>query len=103
MTNILFHAHSGIRYLVLLAGVVALVYMLWNMTRSRPWNETGQTLLGVFVGVMDLQVLLGLILLLLRPFFPALIGHIVLMLLAVSVGHVASAMNRKRPPEKQTY
>lgn len=103
MADIIFHAHSGVRYLVLLAAVIALVYTLVNMLRSRPWDRTGQVLLGAFIGVLDLQFILGVVLLILWPFYPALIGHIVLMLLAVAVAHGASVVHKRRTPERQSH
>ena len=36
MLRILFHAHSGLRYLVLLAGVAALVYFAVGLATKRP-------------------------------------------------------------------
>ncbi len=101
-SDILFHAHSGLRYLALLAGVLSFGYSLVASLRSRPWDRPGRILLAAFVGLMDLQVLLGLILVFIRPFYPALWGHLVMMVLAAVVGHIASAMNRRRPPERQS-
>ena len=103
MSEILFHAHSGLRYLVLLAGVLSFGYSLLALARKRPWDRPGRILLSAFVGVMDLQLLLGLILVFVRNFYPALWGHITLMVLAVAVGHVASVVNRRRPPERQSH
>ena len=102
-SNILFHAHSGLRYLVLLAGVLSIGYSLVAAVRSRPWDRTGRILLAALVGVMDLQVLLGLILVFVREFFPALWGHIVLMILAAAVAHIASGVNRRRPTDRQSH
>ena len=104
-SNILFHAHSGLRYLVLLAGLLVLVYSLAQALRDRPWDRPGRILLSSFVGVMDLQVLLGIVLLVVRldGFFPALWGHLTLMVLAAVVGHVASARNKRRPPERRSH
>lgn len=103
MQDILFHAHSGIRYLVLLTGAVALAYTVAALVRSRPWDRTGRILYGAFVGVLDLQVLLGVILVLVWPFYPALIGHIVMMLLAVSAAHAVGVVQRRRSPERQSH
>lgn len=103
LSEILFHAHSGIRYLVLLAGLLALVVSLTAGLRQQPWDRRGRLLLRIFVGVMDLQVLLGLILIFFRPFYGALWGHIVLMVLAAAAAHGASVMNRRRPPERQSH
>lgn len=102
-SNILFHAHSGLRYLVLLAGLLALAFSLTAALRGQPWNRPGRILLSAFVGLMDLQVLMGLILVFVRVFYPALWGHLTLMILAAAAGHVAAAMNRRRPPERQSH
>lgn len=102
-SNILFHAHSGLRYLVLLAGILSFGYSLVASLRNRPWDRAGRILLSAFVGVMDLQVLLGVILIFVRVFFPALWGHLVMMILAAAVGHIASAVNKRRPPERQSH
>lgn len=103
MNEILFHAHSGLRYLVLLAGLVAFAYSLVAAIRSQPWNRVGRITLAAYTGLLDLQIVLGLILVFLRVFFPMLWGHIVMMILAALVAHLASRFNRKRPPERQTH
>ncbi len=92
-----FMAHSGVRYLVLLAAVAVLVQALVAAARGRPYDRAGSLLMRVFVGVVDLQVLLGVLTLLTRPFFPALAGHITMMVLAAAVAHVTVAINRRRP------
>lgn len=102
LSTILFHAHSGLRYLVLLAGVVAFLYALVAAVRSRPWDRTGRVLVAVFTGVLDFQVLLGLALVFVWAFYPALWGHITMMVLAAVTAHVASVLNRKRPPEARS-
>lgn len=102
-SNILFHAHSGLRYLVLLVGVLSLGYSLLAMLRSRPWDRTGRILLVSFAGLMDLQILIGLFLIFVRVFYPALWGHLIMMIVAALVVHVASAANRRRPPEARSH
>lgn len=101
--NILFHAHSGIRYLVLLAGALSVLYSLVQAIRARPWDRPGRILLSGFVGLIDLQVLLGLILVFVRPFYPALWGHLAMMVLAAAEAHVALAVIKRRPPEGQSH
>lgn len=96
MTNMLFHAHSGVRYLVLLIGVIALVAFLYSQITRKPLNA-GKGIMAAFVGVIDLQVLLGLILVFLMPFYGALIGHLVLMVGAVAVAHASASIARKKP------
>ncbi len=102
-SNILFHAHSGLRYLVLLAGVLSLGYSLVAMLRNRPWDKPGRILLSSFVGLLDLQVLLGIVLIFVRVFFPMLWGHLVMMILAAVVAHIAAGVNKRRAPEAQSH
>lgn len=102
-STILFHAHSGLRYLVLLAGVLSFGYSLARMLQGRPWDRTGRILLVSFVGIVDLQVLLGLVLVFVWAFYPALWGHISMMVLAAVVAHVAAALNKRRPAERQSH
>jgi hypothetical protein len=101
-STILFHAHSGVRYLVLLAGVVAFLYTLIAAIRARPWDRTGRILLAVFTGVLDLQILLGLVLVFLWRVYPALWGHITIMVLAGFAAHAPGVLNRKRMTKDQT-
>lgn len=102
LAEILFHAHSGLRYLVLLAGAAAFLYTLIAALRSRPWDRAGRVLMSVFVGVLDLQILLGVFLIFVWPFYPALWGHLTMMVLAAAVAHVASVVNRRRAVERRS-
>jgi hypothetical protein len=102
-TSILFHAHSGLRYLVLLAGVASFLYSIVAAVTARPWDRPGRILFVMFIGFLDLQVLLGLILVFLWPFYPALWGHIVLMVLAAAAAHFTSIMARRRPAEPRRH
>lgn len=103
MSEFLFQAHSGLRYLVLAAGVVAAVYALVGLVAQRRYGSTAQTLNRVFVGLLDLQVLLGLILLFFRAFYGALAGHLAMMILAVVVAHIFAGLNRRRPPGGKSF
>jgi hypothetical protein len=92
----IFHAHSGLRYLVLLAGVLTLGYALYGWLTKRAWDRAARILGSSFAGLLDLQVLLGIVLVF-RIYYPALIGHIVMMALAAVVVHGASVANRRAP------
>ncbi len=102
-SEILFHAHSGLRYLILLAGLLSLGYSLAVGFRGQEWGKPGRILLSGFVGLMDLQILMGVTLIFVRAFFPALWGHLTMMILAAVVAHVSLAMNKRRPPERRAY
>jgi hypothetical protein len=101
MLETMFWLHSNVRYLVLLAAVAAIVLAVlgWRKPAAeRSGVERGT--MAAFVGLLDLQVLLGLVLLALYPFYPALIGHIVMMALAAVAAHVGSVMARRREPAR---
>jgi len=89
--GMLFMAHSGIRYLVLLAGAVALLMSLW-----KGQDANASKAMGAFVGAVDVQVLLGLLLIMQIPFYGALVGHISLMFVAVASAHGFSIAAKKK-------
>jgi hypothetical protein len=95
VAEMLLEAHSGVRYLVLLAGVAAAIAALLGWRRG---NASGveRVLAMAFVGLIDIQVLLGLVLLIQRPFYGALTGHVVMMVASLVVAHVGSVMARRR-------
>ncbi len=94
--SIVFYMHSGIRYLVLLAALAALAYLMIGIASRRDFDKLAGALTGAYVGLMDVQVLTGVLLYLLVPSYPALLGHVVMMLAAVTVAHVANIMNKRR-------
>jgi hypothetical protein len=95
--EMLFAAHSGIRYLVLFTGLIALAWFAWGKASGRPFTRPAPALLAAFIGFLDIQALLGLGLLIggRRP--PQIWGHVVLMIAAVAFAHVMSK-RRKRAP-----
>jgi asparagine N-glycosylation enzyme membrane subunit Stt3 len=99
----LFHAHSGFRYLVLLTGVIVILYALWGVFSKRPYDKTMRVLSLSFILSVDLTALLGVSYLFVGTFYPQLGGHIVTMILAVIVAHVVSAVMKRRPVEERTY
>lgn len=101
MTETVFTIHSYVRYLVLLAGVGAVVTAIvgWRAAGLPPRAE--RALGAAFVGLLDLQVVLGVLVLLTGfPFYGALTGHLFMMLLAAAVAHGASVMARRREPAR---
>lgn len=100
--RMLFFAHSGVRYLVLLAGLVALGYFAYAVVTKRSNERLSRTLGAVFVGLLDLQILLGIALVALGLYYPALMGHLFMMIAAAVVGHAALALARSAdPPERR--
>lgn len=99
----LYHAHSGLRYLILVVGAAVLVYAVWGWLGKRPYDRTMKGFASAFAGLLHLQILLGFALLVTGRYTPALIGHIFLMLLAAGAAQVVPSVMRRRPPEERTY
>jgi hypothetical protein len=95
--SFLLHAHSGLRYLVLLSGLVAIAWFAFGLATRRPVDRSVRILGAIFVGLVDLQILLGILLVATGIYYPQLIGHIVMMLLAAGLAHALLAVNRRRP------
>ncbi|WP_375771893.1 hypothetical protein NR798_13710 [Archangium gephyra] len=101
--RMLYYAHSGLRYLVLLMGLVAVAYFAFGLATKRPVDKSVRIIGSSFAGLLDTQILLGLILLVVLPqsspwrVYPAFWGHLVMMLLAAGLAHALLVINRKRP------
>ncbi len=102
MRGLIFMAHSGVRYLVLLAAVVAIAYLLMAVMQRRPFDKASRTLSGIYTGLLDLQTLLGLINMMVVPFYPQLLGHIFVMFAAVFAAHGFVMTNKRKPEGEQT-
>lgn len=83
MQNMLFHAHSGLRYLVLLAGVLAFVVLLIGFVKRGPYKGVSRGIASAFMGLLHLQFVLGVVLVITGIWYGALIGHMFMMFLAV--------------------
>lgn len=92
--------HSGVRYLVLLAAVVAIVATLLAGRPGRPASRTHALLNTIFVGLLDLQVVIGIVLLVVRGFYPQLMGHIFMMVFAAIAAHGFALVAKKREHER---
>lgn len=99
---ILFYAHSGIRYLVLLAGVVLVGYALAILVARRPHDKPLRIMAAVYAGSLDLNILAGAALLFTGRFYPAVGVHLVFMLLATVVAHLVPGVMKRRPPEERS-
>jgi hypothetical protein len=98
--NGLYHAHSGLRYLVLLAGVVALIAFVYGLITRRPVRgASGYT--AAFTGLLDLQLLLGFGLFFGGIVYDALMGHMVMMILAAIAANGAAILAPRATNERQ--
>jgi hypothetical protein len=97
------HAHSGIRYLVFLMGVVTVLYALYGLVSRKPCTPRMQKYATWFAVLIHIQILSGMAVLVTRRFPPALIGHIFMMLFAAAAAQVVSSVSRRKPLEERTW
>lgn len=103
MGNMLFYAHSGLRFLVLLAAVIAIAVLFWGWNSRRPFAGQSRAVTAVFTGVLDLQLLLGILTVLTRPWYGALMGHLMMMILAVVAAHGITVYGRKQADPRRAH
>ena len=103
MSNFFLNAHSGLRYLILLAGVLTVLYATYGVASGRAYDKTIRILASSFVGTLHLQILLGVALLLSGLFSSALIGHIFMMVFAAAAAQIPVSVMRRRPEENKSY
>ena len=79
--------HSVVRWLVVLAALAAIVLnaLVWLRGYRNPGMERG--IRAAFTGLLDLQVVLGVILLIGLGLLACRIEHAIVMLLAVALAH----------------
>jgi FtsH-binding integral membrane protein len=98
MLEILAQIHGFLRWPVLLLALAGLVWSLGPRGKSDP-ARIDRILAGAFVGLLDVQVLLGLVLFVLAgEDRGSHVGHAAVMLGAVLVAHVLSRRVRKATP-----
>jgi hypothetical protein len=94
--NGIFHAHSGLRFLILLLGAANVVVLTIGLLRKQPFGKLHRGLGAAFAGTLHLQLLLGVSMVAMGRYYPALIGHMVMMVLAAVIAQLAMSMNRRR-------
>lgn len=99
----MFMAHSGVRYLVLLFGAACALYALVGWATGRPYDRTMRVIASIFAGTLHLQILLGVVVVFTNGFYPALMGHILTMVIAAVVVQLPVSVMRRRPEEQRTY
>ncbi|MEQ9468215.1 MAG: hypothetical protein RLN88_12430 [Ekhidna sp.] len=106
MYSFLLNAHSGLRYLVLLAAVVVIIKSFIGWFGGSSYSKFDKILAPSYVGLMHLQLLLGLILYFFySPFVTYNMGnpverywsveHIALMILAVAAAQIGRSISKK--------
>jgi O-antigen/teichoic acid export membrane protein len=96
-------AHSGFRYLALLAGLAVILYALQGMATKRAHDRNMKNLAITFRSTMDISLLLGVVMIMTGyGFYNDLGVHILVMVLATVVAHLVPAVMRKRPQAERT-
>ena len=108
--------HNVSRWLVLLAAAYVLARMFSGLQKRRAWSGADTTAGRIFVGVMDWQLLLGLLLYVAGPTMRAVFSlgfgtalknsglrffaaeHSAIMLIAVVLAHLGSVQVRRASP-----
>ncbi len=96
---ILLEIHSILRWVIVIVGLVAIVKFLTGWVRKSAFGTLDRGLSSAFSGLMDLQVMLGLLYFLITGFggagFPMFrIEHLTTMLIAAVVGHVPAMFKK---------
>ena len=96
--------HSIVRWIILLVAVVALVKLGWGWLRGGVFDGMDRGVVAGYSGLLDLQALLGLVLLFgdaifLGEGFPMVrILHAIVMILAVVAGHLPARWRASPAP-----
>lgn len=95
--------HSIIRWFILAVGVLAILRAIWGYLAHLPSGGMDNALGGAFTGLLDLNVLIGIVLLIIvwnQPSRPTLL-HPTLMILAAGVAHGARRAAARRPDQSR--
>jgi hypothetical protein len=88
--------HSINRWIIVVIAVVALIKFLIGWLRSSSYQPADRGLMAAYTGLLDLQLLLGIILLIGRGLLNYQIEHAVTMLIAIILAHL-SLLWRDKP------
>ncbi|HEY7898554.1 MAG TPA: hypothetical protein VIC03_09070 [Gemmatimonadaceae bacterium] len=100
--TILYYTHSGLRYLVLLVAVSALIALAYGAATGRA-IRAARNLSTAFAGLLDLQIVLGIGLVMGGVFPDAVTGHLILMVFAAVVTHAAFIVGQHMSTERREF
>lgn len=98
--NILYYAHSGLRYLILLVAVTALIALAYSVATGRAMGAA-RNLATAFAGLLDLQIVLGIGLVMGGIYPDAVTGHLMLMVCSAVVTHAAFIIGQYASSERR--
>lgn len=108
MVTFLLAAHSGWRYLVIVALLVVIVRMLIGWLTKGSWGVWDQRLTLITTIAIDIQFLLGLLLWISEARWTSAVPlasweHPVTMILAVAAAHITSTQIKKRDDDVSKF
>ena len=101
--NMVYYAHSGLRYLVLLAALAALVVLVRGRSGNRPYDRAARMTTGIYTGTLHLQTALGILMVVLGRWYGALMGHLIMNLLGVVAATVLIGWARREKDARRGY
>jgi hypothetical protein len=119
--QIVLHAHSGFRWLALLAAVVIVIKSVIGLIGNGKYQKLDNILAASFVGTMHLQFLLGLVLyFFLSPVTKAAfedfgaamknadlrfwaVEHLFIMIIAIALAQVGRSTSKKATEDKSKF
>jgi hypothetical protein len=98
--SVLLIIHSITRWLVTLVAIALVVRLVIGLAKQKPFDKTANALTGAFSGLMDTQMLLGVLFFVLdglgkTGFPPYRWEHATTMLLAVIAAHLPALWKKK--------
>lgn len=101
MIQILLTAHSVNRWLVIAVAVVGIIHAAMHLRGDGATRGPGKSLASIFLGLLDLQLLMGVALFALKPGVHRVAGaHALLMLVAIVAGHLFKISTKKAEPNR---
>ena len=100
ITDIILVIHSINRWLILLIGAIAAIKFLVGWLRKSSYLPIDRGLMSAYTGLLDLQLILGIILLISGELKQYRIEHAVTMVIAIILAHLSRIWRDKPDPIK---
>lgn len=100
MDSIVITLHSINRWIIVVVGLVTAIKFLIGWLGSRSYQSADRGLMSAYTGLLDLQLLLGIILLFTRGLANYQIEHAVTMVIALVLAHLSRVWRDKEDKTK---
>ena len=103
MEDFIRETHSGLRWLVMLSTLIALVWLSFGLVRKRAYDKRTHQVMVVFSSLIGLQWIIGIVFLIVLGVFDEgyIWEHLTTMTIALAVAHMYLPF--KRRPDKLRY